>query len=155
GPRLACPPSPLDLPFHANLLLLAQRGGRLLRQTDQAKAQTWRVLLGDRAAGCHKPLHRGAQPRAQAFRLEERPRCYYRRRQSRVPNVGVNPLGSLGLLASAAVPSLLRAEWGEWFANLGEGVEDFWLAAHAYVYGYPLVTIEMTRRVMTNLREPG
>ncbi len=25
----------------------------------------------------------------------------------------------------------------------------------AYVYGYPLVTMEMTRRIMTNVREPG
>src|SRR5215471_14640712 len=31
-----------------------------------------------------------------------------------------------------------------------EGLEDFWLATDAYVYGYPLVTMEMTRRVMTN-----
>ena len=31
-----------------------------------------------------------------------------------------------------------------------EGLEDFWLATDAYVYGYPLVTMEMTRRVITN-----
>ena len=24
----------------------------------------------------------------------------------------------------------------------------------AYIYGYPLVTMDMTRRVMTNVREP-
>jgi hypothetical protein len=28
------------------------------------------------------------------------------------------------------------------------------LATDAYVYGYPLVTIEPTRRVMTNVAEP-
>ena len=31
-----------------------------------------------------------------------------------------------------------------------EGLEDFWLATDAYVFGYPLVTMEMTRRVITN-----
>ncbi|MGY3611435.1 MULTISPECIES: DUF1254 domain-containing protein, partial [unclassified Bradyrhizobium] len=31
-----------------------------------------------------------------------------------------------------------------------EGAEDFWLATDAYIYGYPLVTVEMTRRVITN-----
>ena len=35
-----------------------------------------------------------------------------------------------------------------------EGLEDFWLATDAYVYGYPLVTMEMTRRVMTNVAKP-
>src|SRR5262245_59759988 len=35
-----------------------------------------------------------------------------------------------------------------------EGLEDFWLATDAYVYGYPLVTMEMTRRVMTNVAAP-
>lgn len=28
------------------------------------------------------------------------------------------------------------------------------LGVEAYIYGYPLVTMEMTRRVMTNVREP-
>jgi hypothetical protein len=32
-----------------------------------------------------------------------------------------------------------------------EGSEDFWLATDAYIYGYPLVTMEMTRRVLTNV----
>jgi hypothetical protein len=32
--------------------------------------------------------------------------------------------------------------------------EAFALAAEAYVYGYPLVTMEMTRRVMTNVDKP-
>jgi hypothetical protein len=32
-----------------------------------------------------------------------------------------------------------------------EGLEDFWTATDAYVYGYPLVTMEMTGRVMTNV----
>jgi hypothetical protein len=32
--------------------------------------------------------------------------------------------------------------------------EAFALAAEAYVYGYPLVTMEMTRRIMTNVDKP-
>ncbi len=32
-----------------------------------------------------------------------------------------------------------------------EGGEEFWLATDAYIYGYPLVTMEMTRRVITNV----
>ena len=32
-----------------------------------------------------------------------------------------------------------------------EGGEEFWLATDAYIYGYPLVTMEMTRRVTTNV----
>jgi hypothetical protein len=32
-----------------------------------------------------------------------------------------------------------------------EGGEEFWLAQDAYVFGYPLVTMEMTRRIMTNV----
>jgi hypothetical protein len=35
------------------------------------------------------------------------------------------------------------------------GLEDFWLATDAYVYGYPLVTMEMTRRIMTNVAAPA
>jgi hypothetical protein len=32
-----------------------------------------------------------------------------------------------------------------------EGSEDFITASDAYVYGYPLVTMEMTRRVITTV----
>src|SRR4029453_13947369 len=32
--------------------------------------------------------------------------------------------------------------------------EAFKLGTEAYIYGYPLVTMEMTRRVMTNTAEP-
>src|SRR5271165_3679787 len=61
-------------------------------------------------------------------------------------------VGGLSLLGSASMSTLSRAEWGE--LNLGEGLEDFWLATDAYIYGYPLVTMEMTRRVITNVAEP-
>jgi hypothetical protein len=61
-------------------------------------------------------------------------------------------LSGLSLLAGTSVGTLSRAEWGE--LNLGEGLEDFWLATDAYIYGYPLVTMEMTRRVITNVAKP-
>ena len=35
------------------------------------------------------------------------------------------------------------------------GLEEFWLATDAYVYGYPLITMEMTRRIMTNVAAPA
>ncbi|MBB4016416.1 hypothetical protein GGR16_001422 [Chelatococcus caeni] len=40
------------------------------------------------------------------------------------------------------------------FRGVGQGLEDFWLATDAYIFGYPLVTMEMTRRVMTNVAKP-
>jgi hypothetical protein len=43
-----------------------------------------------------------------------------------------------------------RAELGS-FLGIGEGLEDLMLASDAYVYSYPLVTMEMTRRVLTNV----
>jgi hypothetical protein len=44
-------------------------------------------------------------------------------------------VGGLSLLANTSISNLGRAEWGE--LNLGEGLEDFWLATDAYIYGYP------------------
>src|SRR6266480_211261 len=52
-----------------------------------------------------------------------------------------------GLALTASLPSV-RAD-----APLSEE-EAFELGAEAYVYGYPLVTMGMTRRVMTNAAEP-
>ena len=59
-------------------------------------------------------------------------------------------LGGLSLLVGTSVSTMSRAEFGE-SLGIGEGLEDFWLATDAYVYGYPLMTMEMTRRVMTNV----
>jgi hypothetical protein len=53
--------------------------------------------------------------------------------------------GGLGFLASMS--SFAGAED---FAPF-EGIEDFLLASDAYIFGYPLVTVEMTRRVITNV----
>src|SRR5438552_9680747 len=62
-------------------------------------------------------------------------------------------LGGISLLASAATSTISRAELGS-FLGIGEGLEDFALATDAYIFGYPLVTMEMTRRVITNVAAP-
>ena len=62
-------------------------------------------------------------------------------------------IGGLGLLATTAGSTFSRAEIGS-FLGIGEGLEDFILATDAYIFGYPLVTMEMTRRVITNVAEP-
>jgi hypothetical protein len=57
---------------------------------------------------------------------------------------------SLGTaLYSLGLPAL-RAEEG-FLARGIEGLDEFWVASDAYIYGYPLVTMEMTRRVITNV----
>jgi hypothetical protein len=59
-------------------------------------------------------------------------------------------IGSLSLLAGTSMSKIARAEFGEGLRDFGEGLDDFLLAQDAYIYGYPLVTMEMTRRVITN-----
>jgi hypothetical protein len=58
-------------------------------------------------------------------------------------------LGGLGALATGVFASRAMAIDGP-IEDLVEGAEDFRAASDAYVYGYPLVTMEMTRRVLTN-----
>ncbi len=62
-------------------------------------------------------------------------------------------VGGLSLLAGTTLSTMSRAEHGE-FLGIREGLEDFWLATDAYIFGYPLVTMEMTRRVFTNVPKP-
>ena len=62
-------------------------------------------------------------------------------------------IGGISLLASASMSTTSRVELGE-FLGIGEGLDDFALATDAYIFGYPLVTMEMTRRVMTNVAAP-
>jgi len=62
----------------------------------------------------------------------------------------------LGATALAAGTTLNRAwAWDGPIHDLVEGADDFVIASDAYVYGYPLVTMEMTRRVMTNVAAPA
>ncbi len=58
---------------------------------------------------------------------------------------------SLAGILSAAGFSASRAQDGGVLAGAIEGLDDFWLATDAYVFGYPLVTMEMTRRIITNV----
>ena len=62
-------------------------------------------------------------------------------------------LGSLGLIGAGVLTTPARAFEGP-FADLTEGAEDFATASEAYVFGYPLVTMEMTRRVISNVAAP-
>src|SRR5215469_636007 len=57
----------------------------------------------------------------------------------------------VGLLAGTARSPIAWADEG--FRPV-EGIEEFWIATDAYIYGYPLVTIELTRRVLTNVAVP-
>jgi hypothetical protein len=60
-------------------------------------------------------------------------------------------IGSLSLLAGTSLINMSRAAFGEVSRGSGEGHDDFLAARDAYIYGYPLVTVEMTRRVITNV----
>lgn len=60
--------------------------------------------------------------------------------------------GGASLLAVAAMSRSALAQGS--FMGVEGGLEEFWLATDAYIYGYPLVTMEMTRRVLTNVSEP-
>ena len=62
-------------------------------------------------------------------------------------------LGGLSLLAGTSMSAVSHAELGS-FLGIGEGLEDFILATDAYIFGYPLVTMEMTRRVISNAAAP-
>jgi hypothetical protein len=55
----------------------------------------------------------------------------------------------LGAMGAGAVAGSAHAEG--FFEELAGDAEDFRAAFEAYVYGYPLVTMEMTRRIMTNV----
>ncbi len=60
-------------------------------------------------------------------------------------------IGGLSLVAGTSLSTITRAEFGEGLRDIGEGLDDFVLAQDAYIYGYPLVTMEITRRVITNV----
>jgi hypothetical protein len=61
-------------------------------------------------------------------------------------------IGGAGLIAAATFGVSARADGI--FSDLIEGTDEFKEAVEAYVYGYPLVTMEMTRRVLTNVAKP-
>ena len=61
-------------------------------------------------------------------------------------------LGGAALATAATAHDALA--WDGPIYDLIEGTEDFAIASDAYVFGYPLVTMEMTSRVMTNVVKP-
>src|SRR5262245_40251242 len=61
--------------------------------------------------------------------------------------------GFMGLMAAAMAAPKAFALDGP-LTDVIEGTEDFLVALDAYVYGYPLITMEMTRRVITNVAKP-
>jgi hypothetical protein len=60
-------------------------------------------------------------------------------------------IGGLSVLAGTSMSTITHAQLGEGLRDLGEGLDDFVTAQDAYIYGYPLVTMEMTRRIVTNV----
>ncbi len=62
-------------------------------------------------------------------------------------------VAGLGLMAAGSLGTPAKAREGL-VANLPEGLDEFALAVEAYTYAYPLVTMEITRRVITNVAEP-
>ena len=77
----------------------------------------------------------------------------YRRRALNFTRRNVT-VGGFGLLAGTSLSPNARAEFGEVLRDFGEGIEDFVVAQDAYIYGYPLVTMEYTRRIITNVASP-
>jgi hypothetical protein len=66
-----------------------------------------------------------------------------------------NALAAGAAFAAGALPgSRAGATWDGPILGAIEGAEDFPIAIEAYTYAYPLVTMEMTRRVMTNVAAP-
>ena len=63
-------------------------------------------------------------------------------------------VGGLSVLGAAAAARSAFA-FGEGLTGPVEGLEEFWTATDAYIYGYPLVTMEFTRRIMTNVATPA
>jgi hypothetical protein len=62
-------------------------------------------------------------------------------------------IGGMSLLAATSLSSQARALDAP-IADIMEGSDEFLLAIEAYTFGYPLVTMEMTRRVITNVAAP-
>ncbi len=59
-------------------------------------------------------------------------------------------------MGALATTTILHPSWAQ-DGSIGDellGKTDFWTAIEAYTYAYPLVTMEYTRRVLTNVAEP-
>src|SRR5262249_6222868 len=109
-------------------LLLTQSGHQALSLVDIDQRETLPTHV-DVSIGTFVPNHRGVL-------------MNITRRHAMAAGFGT-AFSALGLSA--------RAEFNGPVLSVAEGGEEFWLATDAYIYGYPLVTMEMTRRVMTNV----
>src|SRR6188472_2392261 len=84
--------SPLDVPLHPDLCILAQCGRRLLRQAHAPSPQARRVPIRRGPASRHQPLRRRDKRRSQTLRLDRRSKARPRRCQTRETSVRVAPL---------------------------------------------------------------
>src|SRR5580698_3703174 len=89
---MARTPSAMDVPFHPDIGLLAQRRRGLLRNPHKAKAQARRLSLRRRPTSRDQPLPRRAQSATAALHLDRRSRQNHRRSQARAPSVRFDPL---------------------------------------------------------------
>ncbi len=99
------PASPLDLPLHADLGVLAQCHRRFLRQAHQPAPQSRRVPIHPGTSGRNRSLRRGNQRRSQTLRMVGTPQPHPRRCQTREGKVRVDPLGMTAIMKSAPTPS--------------------------------------------------
>src|SRR5271166_4470295 len=84
----------MDVPFHADIGFLAQRGRRLLRDPHKAATKARRLSICRRPASRDQPLPRRAQSKIVALHLDRRSRRNHRRRQARAPSVRFDPLAA-------------------------------------------------------------
>ena len=61
----------LSCPLHPHLRFLDQSGGAMVRRTHQQANSTWRVPQRKRPGSGHPPVHRRAQRKSQALRLDQ------------------------------------------------------------------------------------
>src|ERR1700751_2650025 len=85
-------PSPVRLPLHSDVSLLAERHREILCKPHQKAPQAWRISLPPGTQRCHPPLPRRHQCKPKALYLDQGPQQNHRRRQARAPNVRFNPL---------------------------------------------------------------
>ena len=63
-------------------------------------------------------------------------------------------LSATSLIALAAASGRALAQNDSPILGIIEGTDEFATASDAYIFGYPLVTMEMTRRIITNVAAP-
>ena len=89
---MAGPASPLDVPLHAHIGILAQRRRGLLRQAHEAAIEARHLPIGRRLASSNQSLCRRTQRGTKTLHLDRRPRQNHCCCQTRAPNVRFDPL---------------------------------------------------------------